>query len=81
MINDEQWSEIRRLCRLHGVDADTADAMVFAVGYQAGRNQAAADIRATILAGSWPPFLGVGAKPRARDLAEWAARIAEGGGA
>lgn len=54
------------------------DSAYFA-GEAAGRAQAAADIRAQIIAGAWPPFLGVGAKPRAADLAEWAARIAEGG--
>jgi hypothetical protein len=44
-----------------------------------GRRMAAADIRSTIIAGSHPPQWAVpGARPRASDLQEWAATIAEG---
>lgn len=45
------------------------------------RAEVAAELRAVFAVGNSaiPPFLQTGAKPRGRDIAEWAARIAEGG--
>lgn len=52
---------------------------LLAIGSRAGRRQAAEAIRATIVAGApMARWLQPGGKPKAADLAEWAARIAEG---
>jgi hypothetical protein len=84
----EELAYGRRVARIHGVRHDPQQ---FAAGYAlgrrqaeseafaAGRKEAAAAIRAHIIAGARPPeWARAGAIPNATAIREWAARIAEG---
>lgn len=52
--------------------------LAYASGVAEGRRQAAEAIRAGIVPGPVPKWAVSGRAPKASDLAEWAARIAEG---